>query len=234
MMHHNLKPKEHKEARFIKAIDSGLHYGVLIPSKVEWMRTFGDDKYYGPMHLWIRCIGTTLRSYFYIETMGEGDYLSTPEERVKMFTNNITLLADGVPITSVITDAGGEFYLELTNDFTHTGEISISVLGWLHYARFPINECSRELINDDITAPIQYIINTYTKDQGSGLSTNVPAMVHAIANHLLFHKCSLNISHYEVAVAREHIPYFLNNSQLATFASSGFLTFLVKGIQLNY
>jgi hypothetical protein len=99
MMHHNLKPKEHKEARFIKAIDSGLHYGVLIPSKVEWMRTFGDDKYYGPMHLWIRCIGTTLRSYFYIETMGEGDYLSTPEERVKMFTNNITLLADGVQLS---------------------------------------------------------------------------------------------------------------------------------------
>ena len=213
-------------------IDDDLEYSVLIPSREEWASIF-NDQHYGPLHLWMRCVGNVIRAYFVIETLSDGPHLdlSQTAERERMYAHNLTLLANGVPIKKVITGGGGEFFLTVNstnrNFLTSTDEVHISVEGWKHFAKFPIWRCS--LPKDKSTGPAEYIMSTYTNDESSTISNTIPKMVTAIERHLLFHKCALNISSYEIPVELDHIPYFMANDLLAQFASTGFITFLIKG-----
>lgn len=54
---------------------------------------------------------------------------------------------------------------------------------------------------------------------------------------MMYHRCALNITRYEIIVQDDHIDQFLANKHLMQFAREGWLVFLVKGYQparINY
>jgi hypothetical protein len=52
--------------------------------------------------------------------------------------------------------------------------------------------------------------------------------VEGIINHFLYHRCALGLSHYELNIQKEQIPYFMQNPIIAEAARAGWITFIIK------
>ena len=221
----------------VRKIDENLEYSILIPSKKEWLALNFDEFHYGPLHLWMRCVGSVIRGYFHFESAAEDCNVNfaSVSDKEKFLRNNLTFLANDVPFKATIVGPGGEFYLALKHTDNKiadsTDEIHIAVKGWKHYSKFPIRLCSKppEVQTLRSSQSPEYIMSISTIEQSSVLPKQIPKMVMAIENHLLFHKCALNISSYEIPVNLNHLPYFMANSMISQLSTNGFLTFLIKG-----
>lgn len=226
--------------------DDGTYYSSISPSLEEWRRTFGPDQehHYGPLHLWMRCVGDNVRGYYFLEAVEDnaGLKLHLVQERDKILSRNLTILADGVPLETKVTGAGGEFYLNIgktAKEIRQYTEIHITVQNWLRYSKFPLSQCTEihfpvgdgESNNDGngIAKPLRLVMHTYMMDESESALTDFPKMAHAMTIHALYHKCAIGLAKYEVAEEREHIPLLLAYKPLAALAQSDYVEFVVKG-----
>lgn len=213
---------------YTSRVEDKLVYVVLTPTLEESAATFSDGKAYGPMHIWMRCIGSTIKGYFYLEVLSDGDQLVHPPERYKI-VSAVRFFANGEPVhTLESTVAGGEFTVDLSKfGSTTTSAVEISFSSWRHFAKFPTSECAPPPPDTDTNAP-QLVMNLVTLDR-SFSQHYTPPDVAAISNHVRFHSCALNISRFEIVSQYQDVGLFLQDETLLQLAKSKALKFVVKG-----
>ena len=54
-------------------------------------------------------------------------------------------------------------------------------------------------------------------------------LIEGIAKHMIYHRCALNVSRYEVVIQHDHLEQYMANKHLAQFVKEGWLVFLIKG-----
>ena len=179
--------------------------------------------------------------YLFVDTLDDG-IKNAPQfrfdpEREKVIANSLRgkIFANQRPVQVSINVAGGEFFVTLPKDQLiqrNTAEVHIKVHGWLRYATFPVNKC--RVSRPRSTGDMQYLIHTYTMENSHSIDDSMPSLVQAMAKHLSYHTCLLNIAVYYVNVQRQHIPYYLQNPILRTNAHAGRLVFLTKDSNRPY
>ena len=76
----------------------------------------------------------------------------------------------------------------------------------------------------------EIIVHVHTFDQFIG--TPQPQntyLIEGLAKHMVYHRCALNVTRYEVVIQDDHLDQYMANKHLAQFAREGWLVFLIKG-----
>lgn len=199
-----------------------------------------SDELYGQLHMWMRCVGSDLRGYFFLESLSdESRDLWTTNERVAFLSSKLLLYANNQRINSTIfTAGGGEFYLSINNVVTRSiylresTVVQITVAEWQHFASFPVSLCvsGNENSKQFVSKPPKYVMSVYLMEDSSLQldPANQWHLAHSLENHMNYHKCTLNISSYEIVLERTQVVHLMNNHILRQAAENGFLTFLIK------
>ena len=227
--------------------DFGLHYALLQPSEEEWKATVNDTTRapYACLHLWMKCVGSVLRVYLFVDTLDDGTKVppqsSFDPAREKLIADSLRgkILANRLPVRATINVAGGEFFVTLPHDqLAHksTAEVHIKVHGWLRFAKFPVAKCgvAAAPAPRHQPPPVQYLVHTYTMENSKSVDDTMSALVQATAKHLSYYQCLLDITIYYISMEREHIPYYLANPFLEKNSQSGRLVFLTKDSNRPY
>ena len=88
----------------------------------------------------------------------------------------------------------------------------------------------RTLPHDSYYAANEIVVHVHTFDMfitHSQLQNEY--LIEGIAKHMIYHRCALNVSRYEVVIQDEHLEQYMANKHLAQFVKEGWLTFLIKG-----
>ena len=133
------------------------------------------------------------------------------------------MFADGKPINYKTWHGGSDFVIDVKHKQPHS-VVTFTVEGWMHYVVFPIAKCVRSVPQP--TDPI-YIMNVHTWDHPKGKKVN-KFLPSGIAHHLIYHRCALNISKYELVIQPEHLSRYMKHPDLVKFARQGWLTFVIK------
>ena len=56
-------------------------------------------------------------------------------------------------------------------------------------------------------------------------------LIEGIAKHMIYHRCALKVSKYEIVIQDDHLEQYMANKHLAQFVKEGWLVFLIKGYQ---
>jgi hypothetical protein len=134
------------------------------------------------------------------------------------------LLADDKPLPYESWHSGGDFYIDVSNKPSNS-EVTISVEGWVKYTAFPISECTQSLPQP---AEPEYLMHVHTYDHPKSIKLN-KLYPSGIAHHLVYHRCALNVTKYELIIQPEHLARYLRNPHLLKFAQEGWLKFVLKG-----
>jgi hypothetical protein len=124
--------------------------------------------------------------------------------------------------------SGGDFIIDVKHKAPDS-EVIISVEGWVKYTAFPLSQCSPSSFDPKHPggeAP-EYVMHVHTYDRPKSIKLHrlYPS---GIAHHLVYHRCAMNVSRYEVIVQPEDLPRYLKNPHLLKFAKLGWLTFVLK------
>jgi len=188
----------------------------LYASFEEWNATFADfGADYGPVHLWVRCVGLELRGLVFVESVNEKHPLLVSAGMHGNFSlERFVILINGLPVRTEIANVG-EFLIS-TRTIAHLPVITIGVTGWRHYAEFPMRHCTPPA---PLPAAQRRIMSVYTWDNPSTSVTDTAAFVNVLAKgleqHSRYHKCALNITRYEVLVQENYLPLLLQNKYIA-------------------
>lgn len=227
----------------LKSVSAGLYYSVITPSLIEWRYTLKDknnsDELYGQLHVWMRCVGSHLRGYFFLETLSDDLRDLSSNERVSLLSSKLLLYANNQLInSSIFTVGGGEFYLNTdkvmmsSNYLRESLVVQITVADWKHFASFPLSQCipGNGNLKQYVSKPPKYVMSVYLMEDSSlQLDPAVQShLAHSVSNHMNYHKCVLNISSYEIVLERHQVVHLMNNPILRHAAENGFLTFLTK------
>ena len=140
-----------------------------------------------------------------------------------MMKSRFKLRADDKPLPYECWHSGGDFYIDATNK-PKTAEITISVEGWLKYTAFPLSEC---VASTPQPAEPEYLMHVHTYDHPKSIKLN-KLYPSGIAHHLIYHRCALNVTKYELIIQPEHLSRYLRNPHLNRFAQQGWLKFVLK------
>lgn len=215
-------------AHYTRGVDDGLHYSLLLPSEEEFRATFGPEGAYGPVHLWMRCLGSVVRAFFHLEVLSDGNTTPHGDSHEKLYVQRLVFAVNGVPVNNtVVTGIGGEFTLDL-DQLGDIGELEITVAHWKRYAKFAAAWCEpQELLSRKEPNP-GLIMHVYTLDGSSHSPGLDSGDVGAIARHLLYHTCMLNLLRYEIVVQRDYIPLMLQHPVVSHGVASGLVFFLSR------
>ena len=132
-------------------IDEGVVYGEIRPFQDEWLAL--QTKMPGhvtkspaaTIGFWFRCVNYQVRAYWFIEDItplkhgkeavmmpGTGEILNSGA--FKMF-------ADGVRLVLHSSNAGGEFFFNISKEVPKNHVVDITIDGLKHYTRFPVSAC---------------------------------------------------------------------------------------------
>jgi hypothetical protein len=221
---------------FVRNMEENLHFSYIIPFLDEWHDTFGKTEYkdsLAPVNFWMKCIGNELRGYFHVEDTrakpGHGKEADMPIAYA--FQEKIKLYADDVPINYGVWMGGGDFRVDLSKK-NYNSTVHITINDWMHYTIFIMSDCLPEYPKFLPTEEPKYIMNVFTQYFDNPHKLNKKAAT-GIANHFLYHRCALHLSHYEINVQREQVQYFMKNPVIAYAATNGWLTFIIKNSYLS-
>ena len=225
--------------------DQDLHYSVILPSLEEWAQLFPSNSSsnsgssgsssaqpstpppYSAVHLWLKCVGATLRGYLFVDAVADVVDVSLSREReqalVRAFDKRV--LVDGVPVELSMSMAGAEFFAHLGHGDArrHTyGEVHVTVRGWRRYAKFPLHACAAAPLPLPAASNRRrpdYIFHSYTmessfRNAGAGTDADADTMLPAMAQVRKKLPCEtaslrfLTIRHRAQAVAK-HLAYHL-------------------------
>jgi hypothetical protein len=180
----------------VQSVDAGLHYSTIIPTVLEWEKTFHDSRGYGPLHLWMRCAGKHIRGYFFIENLSHGHQSISAKQNSTIQKENFLLIDGQKPENLSIKPSGTEFYFHTNkNNYSHTSTLYITFSDWIRYSSFPLSFCEPSLAKIKKHAPPRYIMNIFTWDlanPGSKINKINEAllpMIHNIARYYEYNTC---------------------------------------------
>jgi hypothetical protein len=188
----------------------GLHYAALTTTHREWRSTVNSPGN-GVVHLWLKCVESELRGYFFIDSR---DYLhedhlvehpgwvaSQPSTHLgggKARDFAIAVNGSAVPL---VEDFGGGSFLSKVVGAGGRGSVTVGVHGWSSWVDFPLALCSlrsvARLDDDPQLAIVAVAFSDNTRFHSKALP---PAAVDAVLFHALYHRCSLAVSSYELVV----------------------------------
>ena len=143
---------------------------------------------------------------------GPGDMMA----RLKLF-------ADGNPVSYGVGHGGGDFFVNVSSKPPHS-EVVFSVGGWTRFTSFPLSLCVQS--RPQPAEPV-YMIHAHTYDHPPSVQQS-PLLPSGVAHHLIYHRCALNVTKYEVVIQPEDLHFYLKNPHLLQFAQRGWLTFILK------
>ena len=196
------------------------------------------------MHLYFRCIDSVVRLYFTFETTIKGYQENRQPEGGEMklypkFEHNFILLADGKPVRYNSWFGGADAQIDVRHK--HKSDVlEIGVRGWQQYTAFPISECtatSPTIIRNNNseksnTDPVYHPIVVHTHYADIYHDVNRPIFIDALAKHLIYHRCALNVDHYEVVIDNKQLINFLKHKDIMEFVKNGWIIFTLKGNKL--
>jgi len=233
-------------------VDDDLEYATIIPSRLEWARTFNDSKikYYSVFHIWIRCVNNGVRGYWFAEDVDnkalglsanqdglESLLVKRPWNKHPVYApgnfNYFPMFANGYLISeNYFGPGGGNFFFKL-NDKSRFLKLSID--NWLHYASFDMKKCEIRTRSKSILHGIhrpgnfQYVMHVFTWQEAIQSTDQINDIVTAITRHVRYHKCVMGIVFYEVVIQDAFIDIYLNNSHIVEAIQNGYLKLLMKG-----
>lgn len=225
-----------------QANSEGLFYSVLESSTKEWNATFRDDgKEQGPIHLWLKCRNSELRAYFFIESR---DSLRARAAELPISAGSFDVRASAfgqalghTPFAFVVENhhvsalhfdfayGGGEWTEQVP--CTDRSMVSVGIRGWASFVWYPCRLCStsKERIPKSGTRAKPAIsVVLYDAERDANVhSVDWTQNTLLVAQHLLYHICTLNIKTYELISPESMIPTLLSNSFLAASVRKGIL-----------
>mmetsp|Transcript_5723 Transcript_5723/g.7941 ORF Transcript_5723/g.7941 Transcript_5723/m.7941 type:complete len:446 (+) Transcript_5723:46-1383(+) len=217
---------------FVRITDDGLDRGSISAYDNEWKKTFIDGlknprlmTTSSPVDFWFRCVDKKVRGYFFIDSLAQhptenfNDLVYGPDDMKRRFK----LLVDDKPLPYDTWHSGGDFYIDVSQKPANS-EIIISVEGWLRYTSFSLSKCTKSLPQP---AEPEYLMHVHTYDHPKSIKLN-KLYPSGIAHHLVYHRCALNVTKYELIIQPEHLQRYLRNPHLAKFAQQGWLKFVLK------
>ncbi len=115
----------------------------------------------------------------------------------------------------------------------HNAQVRITLNDWRHFITFSLSNCLKSTPEHQIelqskpNRETQYIMNVYSRYFNDPHKFNHKSLT-GFANHFLYHRCALGISHYELDIQPEQLQAFLKNPVLKVAAEQGYLTFILK------
>lgn len=233
--------------KYSRDIDENIYYSQILPFATEWKKTFNNTKFSevpSPIHFWLKCVDTEIRGYFFIE-----DNRKAPRHGKEAsmgiafaFPHHAKLYVDDKQVKYGIYVGGGDFTADISYR-QRNGTVNIYIEDWMHYTVFSLSNCiqSESYINthdtsttsesphnsDFVATTPKYIMNLYTRYFDNPHRLNKKT-VDGIINHFLYHRCALGLTHYELNIQKEQIPYFMQNPIIADAARNGWITFIIK------
>lgn len=141
------------------------------------------------------------------------------------FRDRVKLYVEKTRIQYGIWMGGGDFKVDISH-MPSNATAHIYVEDWNHYTIFPLSQCIAPPTAEQ-NKELKYVMTVYTRYFDNPHRLNKKA-TQGIANHFLYHRCALHLSHYELSVQAEQIPYFMKHPVLAEAAKQGYLTFYTK------
>lgn len=191
-------------------VDRTLHYTSIVPSLEEWNATFQSFDKFGPVHVWLRCVGNQVRGYAFHEALLSLNYHLAAEHTGKI----VNMRINNVPVAFMQNKAGFEFYWDVPSAL-HNTTIVLTVNGWLHSSILHLTHCEAPVAPNK---EIDLVMSVYTWDEVHyGASRNIPLLqgvVNSIARHANYHICTLNITYYEIEIHEDQLAYYLSNSYI--------------------
>ena len=216
------------------SFDSRLQYFRFDPSRAEWKNSFphAADETYGPVHLWLRCLGDKIRGIFYIESLSDYDqpiddtagYLKkywddSPgltlyfnDEKVKFETSKL-------PWQSSHTSTSSFYY-----SFQRTDEefLNIRINNWRRFHKIDKNQLCKS------AAPSKEIKNQLFLSVNFADKQNKQGFYHSIKNHLIYHATNFQIDRYLIVVREYEIRYIQQDPFLMNAILHGFVQVFTK------
>lgn len=231
--------------KYAKPMDEHIYYSQITAFADEWKETFNNTKFSefpSPIHFWLKCVDSELRGYFFIE-----DNRKSPRHRKEAsmgiafaFPRVAKIFVDDKQVNFGMYVGGGDFTADVSYR-PRNGTVNIYINNWMHYTVFSLSNCiqsqqqiaspgdasSNSHANTAAKGPPKYIMNLYTRYFDNPHKLNKKT-IDAITNHFLYHRCALGLTHYELNIQKEQIPYFMQNPIIAEAARAGWITFIIK------
>ena len=184
------------------ALDAGMFYAALQSTSEEWRSSFGTTEH-GSVHIWLKCVETQLRSFFFVDSTSYLQHALIREQPSWVATQppninkaQLFVVNGSAPRMNLSWPAGvggGAFFVTLNESNTQL-TVPISVLGWSSWVDFPLRYCVKSMHH----RPKGLSIVTTAFSHELSLSNEV---VDSILLNARYHRCALNIHAYEIIVS---------------------------------
>ena len=220
-------------------VDAGLQYFSILPSAQEWESSF-PGREPGVVHLWAKCLDSTLRAFFWVESsdMFDAQLRSVWDQAHTAVnrTHNLTFSINRQPANSqrLSNDGrgGGEFFASVTHHSPEPSVLLIGVAGWRRTVDFPLWLCGRRL------PPVgnrTRVMNVHTQWEPPdspiakfGGESDTSMLVSVLARHAWVSACQLRCSRYEIVLEAPLVPHIMKNEYLRSQVRAGYVSLLVK------
>ena len=214
---------------YVIPVDDGLYHATIQAYGPEWNATFPNDEIpSSPVYFWFRCLNQEVRVFFTISSMRKKPVYNQPEGGELKFggektMRHLKLLVDEKPQAYRAWFGGADFTVDVSKKPLNSF-MTVSVEGWSQITAFPISQCRPNVVEVRDTNLVMHVhtFDQYNKPQNSRL-------LRGLAKHLVYHRCALNLTKYEVVIQDDHLKQYLKNDDLRRFAEQGTLIFLLKG-----
>lgn len=144
--------------------------------------------------------------------------------------NKLQFLVDGKKVNSVKHWHGGSMIYFDIPQANNASYIQFHVKGFKHYctkSTDPSLEPPAPPPPAAVSSNIKYIMHVHLRywNYPEGFERSI---LDGIANHLLYHRCALNLFNYEIVIQREQIPFFLAHAKIHFAIEQGWLTLIIR------
>ena len=196
----------------VGSVDSGLHFGLLLPTGTEWNSTFPGHAH-GVVYVWSKCYLDEMRSFYWIDTGLPEHSFSARFTQARSVAQQLKFLINGLPPKRVDvaqdTRGGGEFLAALNSAQALHETVRIGVKGWRRTFDFPLALCASP---PEVRSGLRTrIMNIHTQWEVGDDTQNLVSM---ISKHARASACTLNTSRYEIVLATPLIDHLMKDAYL--------------------
>ena len=218
-------------------LDDGLTYAVIQSTATEWNTTFpGLAHLHGPLHVWLKCVDSELRGYFFLSRSDIMDHF--PTEYLKRYAASQASELNSFRLKIYVNDTrvkistngkegsngeGAVFFVPL-NQSSHHSSVKIVVDGWTSYIDFSLSACAA----NTRSTHLHRTMIVHTSDNQKLDLDSVALLSDAIQKHANFHQCSLHLTGYDVLLQPSLVASLVHDTSLGRLVDSGFVRLLLK------
>jgi hypothetical protein len=213
-----------------RKIDENLHNSTIHPFQDELIKLFNDTDHLvaEPFHFWFRCIGREVRAYLFIEDLRKLAHGKEADMSIQPHLSRLTFSANGEKIEQTeYWFGGGNLYFNISSELSTTDIVDVTIVGFRHFARFPVSICSPALREEDQQKHTKYLMHIHTREFHNATDFN-RKIIRGMVKHMLYHHCALKLDQYEVVIQAEQLPIYLADVDIMNAMKTKWLTFILR------